>query len=316
MIEKDKKTVKYLYTYACHEDEVSLCRLEMRSLFGFDNKTLILESPLKINPSRSPFIKERIDSLYCCGSLKELVNLISDFKIVESTFKVVFIENPTNRGEFPFDQKRKIAREIGSQIQGTVDLICPKVVFALMPIKDGWVFGEYHKSESIWLQHQLKPNNYSTALSTRVARAVVNIAVPHPFGMKVIDPCCGIGTVLVEALSMGIDIIGSDRNPLVTGGARENIAHFGLAGEVKLADMRNIENHYDIAIIDMPYNLCSVLPADVQLEMLRCARLFADKAVIVTVEEIDSFIHEAGFSIKDRGIAKKGRFKRQVLVCE
>ncbi|GAA3334615.1 hypothetical protein GCM10020331_103270 [Ectobacillus funiculus] len=74
-----------------------------------------------------------------------------------------------------------------------------------------------------------KPHSYSTSLSTRVARAVANIAVPDPTGIKAIDPCCGIGTVLVEALSMGINIVGSDINPLVLPGARENIAHFWLS---------------------------------------------------------------------------------------
>jgi tRNA G10 N-methylase Trm11 len=281
-----------------------------------ESKSLLLESVLSIDPSRSPFIKERIDMIYRGKYLEDMKRQVSDLQVKDATFKVIFVENPDFRGEFPFEKRKKIAREIGMQIIGTVDLVNPPCLFAIMPVKDGWVFGEYHKSESVWLQHQSKPNNYSTALSTRVARAVVNIAVPNPTKVKVVDPCCGIGTVLIEALSMGIDIVGSDKNPLVTRGARENIAYFELTGEVALMDMRNIETHYDVAIIDMPYNLCSVLPSEVQLEMLQAARRFANKAIIITIEEIDALIHKAGFSIKDRGISKKGHFIRQVLVCE
>uniref|UniRef100_UPI0038B618DE TRM11 family SAM-dependent methyltransferase n=1 Tax=Siminovitchia acidinfaciens TaxID=2321395 RepID=UPI0038B618DE len=122
-----------------------------------------------------------------------------------------------------------------------------------------WIFDEYVKSESVWHRHQQKPHSYSTALNTRVARAVANIAVPEPSGIKAIDPCCGIGTVLVEALSMGIDIVGSDKNPLILDGVRENIAYFGLSGKVTFTDIRDVTSHYDVAIIDLPYNLCCAI---------------------------------------------------------
>jgi 23S rRNA G2445 N2-methylase RlmL len=115
---------------------------------------------------------------------------------------------------------------------------------------------------------------------------------------------------------MGINIVGRDINPLVLPGARENISHFGFKTEVTLGDIRAVSNYYDVAIIDMPYNLCSVLSSSVQLEMLESARRFAVKVIIITVEMIDSLIEKAGFVIVDRCVAKKGRFSRQVIVCE
>ena len=142
----------------------------------------------------------------------------------------------------------------------------------------------------------------------------MNIAIPDPTGIKAIDPCCGIGNVLVEALSMGIDIVGSDYNPNILAGTRGNIAHFGYSGEVKYADMREISQHYDVAIIDLPYNLCSVISPEEQLEMLQSARRFADKVVVVTVEPIDKILIKAGFSIVDRAVVKKGTFTREVIV--
>ena len=157
---------------------------------------------------------------------------------------------------------------------------------------------------------------YSTALSTRDARAVANIAVPHPEGVRAIDPCCGIGTVLVEALSMGINIEGRDINPLVVGGSRENIAHFGLVGNVILGPISEVVDDYDVAIIDMPYNLFTHITAEDQLDIIKQARRFTKKLVVVTIETIDHMIKEAGFVITDRCEAKKGTFSRQVLVCE
>lgn len=307
---------KFIYTFTCHEDEISLCQLEMRSLFGFHTESNVIESSVPINPSRSPFIKERIDVMYKEDCLDDLIQRVSGFK-AEKTFKVIMIEHPhsTNLLKIGFEERRKIEREIGLQIAGQVNLQHPDLLFAVMKVKDHWFFGPCTKSESIWLSHQQKPNNYSTALSTRVARAVVNIAVPTLSDKKVIDPCCGAGTVLIEALSLGVDIVGSDVNPLVTGPARENIAHFGYKGKVYLRDIRDVTERYDVAIIDMPYNLCSVLEPETQLEMLKSAREFAKKVVVITTEMIDPLIERAGFIISDRCVAKKGSFTRQILVC-
>ncbi|WHY03678.1 RsmD family RNA methyltransferase [Neobacillus sp. DY30] len=283
----------------------------MRSMFGMESQTNILESPVKIGPSRSPFIKERIGVIFEGESLEELLEKLASFEVSGETFKVIFLKN----GEETFENRRTIEREAGQRIKGIADIRHPQRMFAVMHVNGRWVFGDYVKSESVWFRHQQKPHQYSTALSTRVARAVVNIAVPNPTGIKAIDPCCGIGTVLIEALSMGIDIVGSDNNPVILAGTRENINHFGLSCEVKFKDMRDIVDQYDVAIIDLPYNLCSVLSAEEQLEMLQSARRFADKIVVVTVEPIDKILMEAGFEIIDRAVAKKGVFSREVIVC-
>ncbi|MFD2682430.1 TRM11 family SAM-dependent methyltransferase [Bacillus seohaeanensis] len=316
LITIEKKS--YLYSYSWEENEGSLCALERRVLFGKSSESSILESSVKIDPSRSPFIKERL-SVICEGnSFSELVEQVKKLEKFEDGFKLLFVQNPNadSSEKVGFKERRKIEKEVGLHIKGEAELIHPKKWFGIMKIDKRWVFGNYVKNQAVWLRHQNKPHSYSTALSTRVARAVVNIAAPDPVGVKMIDPCCGIGTVLVEALSMGIDIVGSDRNPLILSGVKENIAHFGLEGEVTLKDINNVTNNYDVAIIDLPYNLCSVITADEQLEMLQSARRFATKVVIVTLEEVDSVMKEAGFEIVDRCEVSKGRFVRQVLVCE
>lgn len=305
--------VTFIYTYASYEDERSLRALEMRSLFGVESETNLLESPIKINPSRSPFIKERIGVLFEGASLQELLMKVASFTVPGETFKVMYVKNGSEKESLK--KRREIEREVGLQINGFADLRRPQCLYGVMNINGRWIFGDYVESESVWFRHQHKPHHYSTALSTRVARAVVNITIPDPMGIKAIDPCCGIGTVLVEALSMGIDIVGSDNNPVILAGTRDNIAHFGLSGEVKYLDMRDITEHYDAAIIDLPYNLCSVLTPQVQLEMLQSARRFAAKVVVVTVERVDEVLIEAGFSIIDKAVAKKGAFTREVIVC-
>lgn len=307
-----------MYTYAFREEEESLCRLEMRSFFGFDHHSSNIESSVDIHPSRSPFMKERIEVMYEGAHIEDINSKLADIRLEDLTYKVRYVKNGDieKSSELKFEQRRKVEREIGLHIPGEPDLLNPDVLFGIMYVNGRWVFGKYVKSEAVWLQHQKKPHSYSTALSTRVARAVANIAVPNPINIKAIDPCCGIGTVLVEARSMGINIVGSDRNYLVLPGARENLAHFSLEAQVTRKDIRDITDRYDVAIIDMPYNLCSVLTKEDQLEMLQSARRFSNKVIVITIEAIDTILEEAGFILKDRAIAKKGHFERHVIVCK
>lgn len=305
--------IKHLYTYSWEPNEVSLCALERRALFGENPSTLIQESTRLIDPSRSPFIKERLTVITEGTSFEEFLGKVHQLATVDG-FKVIYVQNP-DREKTGFKEVRRVEKEVGLQLKGEAELVNPTILFGVMETDSGWVFGEYARNEAVWLKHQSKPHSYSTSLNTRVARAVANIAAPDPEGVTMIDPCCGIGTVLVEALSMGMDIKGSDRNPLILDGVRENIAHFGLEGEVSLMDINDITDHYDVAIIDLPYNLCSVITDEEKLELLQSAKRIADKAVIVTLEDVDDAVRDAGLAIDDRCEVKKGRFVREVLVC-
>ncbi|GGH31715.1 TRM11 family SAM-dependent methyltransferase [Paenibacillus segetis] len=307
----------YIYTYACREEEQSLCQLELRSLFDMQPPANLFRSNIFIDPSRSPFIKERIELLYEGDSLSDILEQVQEIDMLEATFKVIFVK--TNDLEasdkIEFADRRAIEREMGLQITGESDVHHPDHQFGLVTLGGRWYFGHYVKNKAVWLHHMKKPRSYSIALSTRVARAAVNIAIPNPDGIKAIDPCCGIGTALIEALSMGIDIVGGDINPFIARGARENIAHFGFQCEVTLGAIASISEHYDVAIIDMPYNVLSTTTPDEQLSILLHTRRIATKAVIITSETIDDMIADAGLTITDRCEAKKGNFTRQILVC-
>ncbi|WP_213619294.1 TRM11 family methyltransferase [Paenibacillus sp. J22TS3] len=308
---------EYIYTYAWPEEEVSLCQLEMRSLFGFITKTPLLKSSHRIDPSRSPFIRERIDIMYEGDRLDDILRQVRQIELGEDTFKVIFVKTNdlTGSSRIEYDERRAIEREIGLHIEGEADVNRPDHWFGLVPMEGRWYFGRYHKSTAVWLHHMKKPRSYSIALSTRVARAAANIAVPEPKGVRVIDPCCGIGTVMIEALSMGIHIVGRDINPHIAKGARENLAHFGYDAPVTLGDIADIKEHYDVAIVDMPYNHFSKATQAAQLHILEHARRIADKVVLISVESMDEMITQAGLIEKDRGAVRKGGFIRQVIVC-
>src|SRR5699024_3056262 len=223
---------------------------------------------------------------------------------------------PGSVENIPYADRKQIERDIGWEFTAEFDMRQPDYTFGIIYFNDHWYFGKCMKNEAIWLRHVKKPQSYSTALGTRLARAVANIAVPHPGGVTAIDPCCGIGNVLVEALSMGINIVGRDINPLVTRGSRENIAHFGYMCDVTTGPIADVTAHYDVGIIDLPYNIFTHTSADDQLSILSYARRIANNVIVVTIDTVDHLVEAAGFQINDRCIAKKGKFSRQILVCD
>jgi len=308
----------YIYTYACREDEISLCQLELRSLFGMGTQANLFKTDILVDVSRSPFIKERIDVMYEGDKLADIYEQVEQLDLGSATFKAIFVKTndlaPGDKVEYA--ERRIIEREIGMHIEGEADINRPDLLYGIVAFGGRWYFGSYHKNTALWLHHMKKPRSYSIALSTRVARAAVNIAVPRPEGIRAIDPCCGIGTVLVEALSMGIDMVGRDINHFIARGARENLAFFGLEGVVTRGDIADIAETYDAAIVDMPYNLYSKITPEEQFSLLLHARRIAKRVVVVSIEAIDEMIGNAGFTITDRCIARKGLFSRHLLVCE
>ncbi|MBM7600304.1 tRNA G10 N-methylase Trm11 [Virgibacillus halotolerans] len=314
----DLQAPAFIYTYAYTEEEQDLCFLEMRAFFGFDSKKKFIESDIGIDPSRSPFMKERIEVMYDGANLDEILAQVKQIQLGTSTFKVTYVnfKGLEDEKKLNYGARMKMERDIGWEIPGEFDLHQPDYDFGMIRLHDHLYFGRLVKNEAIWLLHQKKPHSYSTALSTRVARAISNIAVPNPVGISAIDPCCGIGNVLVEALSMNIDIVGRDINPLVTSGSRKNIAHFGYEGDVSQGAIADITTHYNVAIIDLPYNVYTHTSPEAQLSILKHARRIADKVVVVTIDTIDEMIQDAGFQIKDRCETRKGTFSRQILVCE
>lgn len=307
----------FIYTFACREEELDLCRMEQRALFGAEAcaEGWLLSSS-DIGPGRSPFLRQRLSVRYEATSLEKLIGLVDGWSTEGRTFKVRCMKLP---GGPDYDGQRLIERKLGAVVRGKADVRQPELLLGVAETGGRWRFGELSDNPAVWLLHQRKPRSYSTALSTRVARAAVNLALPYPDGRLpakcLLDPCCGIGTVLIEALSMGAKAEGSDLNPLAVMGANANLAHFGYSDAVKKLDIADRVGAYDALIVDLPYNLCSVSPPEEQLRILEHARRLSDRAVLIATEELDTLIHAAGYKVLDRCLIPKGKLTRQVHLC-
>jgi len=306
--------MNYLYAFACHEDERDVFEMERRALFGrVAGGDAAFRAARAVDPSRSPFLKSRIDVRFEADSPAALAERIRAAGVEAPSFKVVYVKTGKDG---PYADRRAAERVVGAAVRGTADMRTPAERFGVAAFDGRWLFGPLRENDGAWRKHEHKPRQYSTALGSRLARAIANVAAPEPARVRAIDPCCGIGTVLLEALSMGVAIVGSDLNPLAVQGARENLTHFGYPDVVRVADARDVAERYDVAIVDLPYNLCSVLSERELDELLSAVRRMASRAVLVAASPIDDAVRRAGFSIRDRCEARKGAFRREVLAVE
>ena len=306
---------KYFYFINCSEMEKELCNMEMRSIFGKEIKEKYLFSEKNFDPSRSPFIKLQIKSIYIEKNLEDIINKIEEDKISYDDFKVNYIKSED--GDVPYEERLKAVREIGFVIIGFSDIHNPKIELAITKVKDKWIFGELIKNNYKWQRHNDKPHSYSNAVPLRMARALVNIAVGDNRDLTLVDPCCGVGTVVIEALDLGINVKGYEISKPIACNARNNIEFLGYNREIITSgDMHNINEVFDVAIVDIPYGLFSPVTLKEQVDIINTSRRIARKLVIITFEDMDNLITSAGFKIVEKCYMTKGNMMRQISICE
>lgn len=308
-----KEAYFYTINYPVYQED--LCMMEMKYLFGIIPSLKYFLTNKNIDPSRSPFIKDRIKILYSEDTLSDIAENIVRDNLAYDDFKITFIKLLDT--DIEYKERLSLIRQIGWVIIGEAEMHNPKVHLALTKVNGKWIFGEYERNNYEWHIHDEKPFSYSNSLEIRVAKALVNIAIGEELNKELIDPCCGVGTVVIEALSMDINVCGNEIKEKIAEDARNNIEFFGYDKEIiKHGDMHEIKKHYDVAIIDLPYGLFTPVTKKEQKDIIKTARRIADQVILVTFEDMKDDIKEAGFTIIDRCFVSKGNFMRYIDICK
>lgn len=286
----------------------------MKSLFDKIPDGKYFFSKAYIDPSRSPFVKESIKVIYSETKLESIVEKIKDNKLAYEDFKVIYIK--IEGGDIGYNERLQSLREIGLVVTGQSEMYNPKVTLGITNFKGKWIFGIYEKNDFEWYKHEKKPYSYSNSLTLRMARSLVNIAVGNDLDCSIIDPCCGIGTVVIEALSMGLNIKGYEINKSIASNAKKNLEFLNLNQVITTGDMHTIEEKFDVAIVDIPYGIFTHTTLKEQTDIIVTSRKIARKVIIVTFEEMEDLINSSGFNIVSKCTLKKGNFIRYINLCE
>lgn len=164
-----------------------------------------------------------------------------------------------------FRQINRVAmeREIGGIIKGKsrrikVNLDAPDVTFLCIVSSRGFLLGEITHSRVPGLIASRRPRKrpvfHPSTMQPKLARCIVNLARP-PEGAVLLDPFCGVGGILLEAVAIRCKAIGADTDPRMIRGARTNLGHYGAEPfGLVIADATKMPIHgVESIVTDPPY---------------------------------------------------------------
>lgn len=304
---------QYLYFYNYDENEFDLCRMEFQEIFHESMQSKYHITHQNFDYRRSAYIRGKLEIIRSSEQFDDIVSYLEKNKMCFYDFKVVYIKNEITSVDYK--ESLECCKRLALPIDGSVNMQNPKIVFGLTKINKTWYFGIY-ENNMIWYLRKDKPYSYSHSLNTKDARAIVNIAVGNDLSVKVVDPCCGVGTVVLEALSMGIDIDGYDINRYVAYHARLNLEHFGYDPLiVQKCDMLTLDKQYDVMIMDIPYGVYSPFTYQQQMELLYHSYSITKKFVLVSHIDMKKELKDIGYQVINQATIKKGNFLRYITLC-
>jgi tRNA G10 N-methylase Trm11 len=223
--------------------------------------------------------------------LDGLVQKVDRLRLAPESFKVEVFCLPSRKD---FHRRQSVIR-LADVICSAPDLVNPAVTYLLVAQKDRLWFGELiARNERGYLIHDKKPYRISTALSSRLARALVNLV--RDTSTTLLDPFCGAGSILLEAQALGLSVFGVDRNSKMVGMTRQNLGFFGYQGLVQRGDAGDCPFRADAIVTDLPYGrVLEEDPPGLRKILARLACL-APAAVYVTERDISEWMKQAGYT--------------------
>jgi tRNA (guanine10-N2)-dimethyltransferase len=149
----------------------------------------------------------------------------------------------------------ELERLIGSGISGKVSLKEPQEEYRLLCSEDLCYLGRVLCRPDRGSFESRNPMRRSFfhpgVMMPRLARALVNISQVQP-GELLYDPFCGTGGILLEASLVGARMLGSDFDPSMVAGCRENLD----GADLMLSDAASLpirDGSIDAVVTDLPY---------------------------------------------------------------
>lgn len=284
---------------------------EMEKLFGCSDQKIFF-SEKYIDPSISPFIKSVLKCTYTGDLVEDIISKMKEDNLSLEKYKIEYLKSEST---LEYDVWIKALRDIGTSITGEFEIKNPEVKLGLTYIDGRYYFGELIKNNNEWQKRVNKPVSYSISLEVILAKSLLNILLGTDKSKKIIDPCCGVGTVVIEGRFLDLNIIGSDINEEVVKNANQNLDHYNLNSDIEVMDIADIKDKYDLAIIDLPYGKLVKSHRELQGHIFEHAKNIADEICFISMEEIDEKLFNLGYSIKDKfTVPKVNRFLRYVYI--
>lgn len=280
--------MRYLYLFIVSGDHPELGISEVRSLlkardldfYVIDKryKLLRVESPasprdvLRATTESSCLQELVLERASICSEEINLNNIIEIVKEVDWSYlkgkSFSVLVNKIGNISVPSPE---IAKEVGKIIMektnflSKVDLRYPDRKVEVVLYKELAVIGDliwkFRRDRFDFRSPSKRPVFSPCALRPTLSKLLINLALKKQSQM-LLDPFCGVGSVLIEASLMNMYSVGVDLNKDLVRGARVNSISFSSYSLMDLivADSKKIpvrKNAFDMVVTDLPYGRLS-----------------------------------------------------------
>lgn len=257
---------------------------------------------------RAAYVQMGCRVIAAARSFDDLVAAVGSATFDAARFRID-LHDPSGRAD---RGATDIATTLADVIDFGPDLSEPVHRFLVVPRSDGWWFGEIvTRTDAGHVRHDDKPWTTSSSLDGRFSRGLVNLV---PSATSLLDPCCGAGSIVLEAASLGLDVRAADWKPAMVGMTNQNLSHFGYGADVERVDSRtHTFAGVDAVVTDLPYgHAIDADEATIRAILANCARA-APLAVFVAPADFSLWLDAAGYTdIEIHTVLKRRGFTRWI----
>lgn len=307
--------MKNLYVTNYDELDFEIYKLEMSQLFNFPITTKNIVSNIDIDVDASQYFNGKLKILTTGKTIDELVKNVELLDLQSEVFRVDYITQKNDETSFTMRKQMKIL--VASKIIGKGHIYEYKISYGITKVDQIFYFGEYEKASQSWKIIDKKPHSYSNALPATLSHSLINIATCGDENLKIVDPCCGIGTVVIDGKLRGFNIEGYEINKKICYNAQENLKYFNLDNCIKNLNMHDIEKLYDVSILDIPYGLYSTTSSIEQQQIINTCYKISQKLILVAGEDMSEMVKNSGFNVENCVKLKKFHktgFTRYIII--
>jgi hypothetical protein len=302
--------MRYLYLLSGDQREHGLALAELWALAGVEGRGRVAIGSRAADVARAAYLAACGELLASGPDPTALAGNLRGRGLAYERFRITLVTLPPRPGIDAREAIVEAARHIG----GTVDLAYPHTELLLTGSAGEWHLSRVvSRSSKSFRRHEHKPWAFSSSLPARIARCMVNL-VASP-GDIVVDPCCGAGTIPLEAWAAGVRAVGSDLNPKLVGMTRANLEHFGYPPWACVANATHLAARADAVVTDPPYGRQSRREEGLYERLLASFPSLAPRLCLVAGSAIDDLLEGAGYETLRVACTRRGGLERRVYVA-
>ena len=256
----------------------------------------LTEDDVKINSSI--FIKYKLNILAKDEEFSSLIKTVKELPLDNNKHKVVFLKNDN------VENRQDYIISLAYAISGTAEFKNPNVIYGLAYYNNMYYFGLLEERKKDKFKSLL--HSYSNSCTSRLAWFLSTLAKG-----RVLDPCCGVGTIALHLLDNNFDVVLNDINRKIATQAKENLQYFGYNLNVTTYDIAAVSGKYDTLILDMPYNHFTQCSEEDKEKILTNALRLSDYVIILATDDQLQFKN-----LKHKLKLYKNNFTRYVYILD